>query len=73
MNKLLVLLVLGVTTLGISQVEYTIPKPKQILKVSRLGTRDVALVCLDGADPAGYKRGNVLIVSCGKETENAKK
>lgn len=45
--------------------EYEVRKPKQILKISRLGTRDAALVCLDGGDPAGYKKGGVLIISCG--------
>lgn len=46
--------------------EYALVKPKQILKVSRLGTRDAAIICTDASDPTGYKRGDVLIISCGR-------
>lgn len=53
--------------------EYQLVKPKQILKISRLGTRDAALLCTDGGDPAGYKRGNVLIISCGFPDDISKK
>lgn len=42
-------------------------RPKNICKAVHLGTRDVAVSCLDGADPT--VKGNTsgfLIVSCGK-------
>lgn len=69
MNKIMVVAFifscLGFSTAQRPSEEYTLVKPKNILKVSRLGTRDAAIVCTDGGDPAGYKKGDVLIISCG--------
>ena len=75
-KSLVIVFVLCCFGFGISQrpnEEYEIGKPKQVLKVSRLGTRDVAITCKNGADPAGYKKADILIVSCGYQDDINKK
>jgi hypothetical protein len=61
MKKLAILFVLASSMLLTGQ-----RSEKYNIKVSHLGSSDVAIVCLDGTTPTGSRSGNVLIISCGK-------
>ena len=39
-------------------------KPKPNYKVTRLSVEQVAISCVSGGEPTGYKHGDVLIISC---------
>lgn len=42
------------------------PKPKSVIHVSHLTPTEVGITCANGADPAGVKTGDVLVISCGQ-------
>lgn len=62
MRRIKVLCILVFSLAAVAQV-----REKPACKVSRLNPLEVAISCLNGADPTGYKAGNSLIISCGQE------
>jgi hypothetical protein len=63
MKTTLIVLLLGFTTgLALAAGSST----HYILNTKRLSTSEIALTCLNGADPTGTKIGDTVIISCGK-------
>ncbi len=51
-------------TLLLGSLAVTASESKVVCKTSRLGPNAVAITCLNGADPAGMKVGETLVISC---------
>jgi hypothetical protein len=40
-----------------------------VYRVSYLNKSEIGIVCRNGADPTGTKQGEMVIISCGKDSQ----